>query len=188
MNRNWLLSLVAAMPLVALAQSAAPPTSDEEIHQNLSAMLAAGMPKYEPPKPPPKEEPPQDLRDLDKPKNGIIRLPKFVVHAPRPPVFRETDLYTKAGLAKYAMDRYSGLGPAPLGFLNAPVAVTMLQDELRTGNLVELKQSAASMAAGGDKKESQFIQQASQDTYLRRPDWGAPTPQNPSAYGAGGQH
>ena len=43
-----------------------------------------------------------DLRDIDKPRNGIIRLPNYTVQEKKPPVFRERDIYTREGLADLA--------------------------------------------------------------------------------------
>ena len=74
-----------------------------------SAMISAGLPKYSPPKPAPPPKPESelpDLRDMDKPKNEIIRLPKFVVRAAKAPIFREKDVYTAQGLADLAVRRY----------------------------------------------------------------------------------
>jgi hypothetical protein len=46
------------------------------------------------------------MREVDKPKNAIVRLPKFIVQERRPAVFREQDIHTKDGLANLAMRRY----------------------------------------------------------------------------------
>ena len=65
-------------------------------------MLAATMlQKYDPPKPvkptPQTEQP--DLREIDRPKNGIIRLPKYVVRAEVPADFSRTgSLHHQEGL------------------------------------------------------------------------------------------
>ena len=55
-----------------------------------AALLGVIVPKVTPPAPadakPPEEAP--DLREIDRPRNGIIRLPRFLVQEDRPPVFR----------------------------------------------------------------------------------------------------
>src|SRR5258708_35549121 len=90
--------------------------SDRTISSNLAETLAASRPKYEPPKPvekKPEEEEETDLRDTDKPKNHIVRLPKFVVSQAKPAIFRERDINTKKGLMDIAMKRYGGPGVTP---------------------------------------------------------------------------
>ncbi|MGH7994999.1 MAG: hypothetical protein ACREFX_01455, partial [Opitutaceae bacterium] len=131
MIRFRLFYLVSAMGAASLARAAgAPPLASpapaspavrrkapapkapatSPLSPGIAAMLAASMPKYDPPKPPPKGlDQEVDLREVDKPKNKIVRLPNFVVHAEKPPIFREQDLYSKSGLAKLALARYEGL-------------------------------------------------------------------------------
>jgi hypothetical protein len=86
------------------------PRRERAISSGVAAALAASMPKYAPPppKPPPvPEEDLPDLRDIDKPKNTIVRLPSYIVREPKPPVFTERDLSTnQKGLAQIAMRRY----------------------------------------------------------------------------------
>jgi hypothetical protein len=87
----------------------APQRALRAISPEVAAQLAASRPKFTPvaPPPPPKpEEEMPDLRETDKPKNTIVRLPKFVVQEPKSPIFREQDIHTKQGLANLAMRRY----------------------------------------------------------------------------------
>lgn len=183
---------LTSAPAAGSGSAANGPVDDQNQPRSsyLAAMLAAGMPKYSPPKPPPKNpEAGVDLRTIDRPKNEIIRLPKFVVHGERPPVFRERDLYTKSGLAELEMSRYGGLNIGPLSPLNAPIAEQMYRDDERLKNIADLKDTAAAMQRGGDAAESAYILRASDDTYMsasRSFDWGAPAPQNPSAGGPPG--
>jgi hypothetical protein len=188
--------LVPAPPASAAAASpaSAPPplrnAADKPQSSELSAMLAARMPAYTPPPPPPPPEPEGeavDLRDVDKPKNRIIRLPKYVVHAEKPPIFREKDIYTQDGINRLAMLRYSGLGIVPGSQLNRGIAGEMYREQDRLNAMSALEDSAAAMQRGGDKEEAKFIRAASRSTYQQSLDWGAAgIPQNPSAYGAHG--
>jgi hypothetical protein len=156
-------------------------------------MLSASMPQYAPPPPapPPKPEVTEDspdLRDVDKPKNRIIRLPKYTVHAEKPPIFREQDIYSADGIARLALLRYGGLSVVPLSDMNAGVATEMYRENQRLNNMSMLEDTAASMQSGGDKDEAKMIREASQSTYQQSLDWGATAgvPQNPSAFGANG--
>lgn len=177
------------------APSAAPSTpavtepdhvSNRSVSSGVAAMLSAGMPAYNPPKPEPKpkeDEPLVDMRDIDKPKAHIIRLPKYVVHAEKPHIFKENELYSKDGLARLAMMRYSGLNIGPASDLNQGVALQMYRDEERLKNIASLNDTADAIGRGGDKIEADAIRDAAQSTYQRTPDFSGPVPQNPSAYG-----
>jgi len=160
-------------------------------------MLSAGMPAYAPPPPPPKpkaetdaDADAPDLRDVDKPKNQILRLPKYMVHAAKPPIFRERDLYTPDGIARLALLRYQGLSVVPLPNLNGGVATEMYNENERLQNMASLEDTAREMQSGGDKDEAKMIREASSSTYQQSLDWfsTAGVPQNPSAYGANGLH
>jgi len=86
------------------------------ISSEVAASLAAAMPEYNPPEPAPPPKPVEeqpDLREVDKPKNTIIRLPDYVVREAKPPVFRERDINTKAGMANIAMKKYGTRRAAP---------------------------------------------------------------------------
>src|SRR5687767_15559235 len=63
------------------------------ISQTAAAQLAAAAPKYEstPAKP---AEPLPDLRETDKPRNTIIRLPSYLVQEDKAPVLKERELLT----------------------------------------------------------------------------------------------
>jgi hypothetical protein len=175
-----------ATPTAPAAHPPPPPARTVESGE-IASMLAASMPKYDPPKPPPKQvDPDVDLRDIDKPRNDIIRLPKYVVHGEKPAVFRERDLYTKSGLGQLALLRYRGLNVGFLPGLNQPIAEQMYRDDERLQNMAALQDTADTMRRGGDSAESIYIMRASNDTFIRGLDWGAPAPQNPSAAGAPG--
>jgi hypothetical protein len=169
----------ASAPAGPAADSSSRPESAE-----VAAELAIGMPKYDPPKPPPPptpEEQQADLRDLDKPKNGIVRLPAYMVHEPRPTVFREWDLYSKEGLARLALQRYRGLGLMPFAGMNKLIATELYEADERLQNMADLDATAQAMARGGDKSESEYVKRISQDTYMRGIDWGGTVPSNDAA-------
>jgi len=176
----------AANPVLAPAGPPAPPPSpppdpNRAVSSTMAAALAGTMPKYDPPKPappPPPEDQTADLRDTDKPKNGIVRLPKYMVREARPSIFREWDLYSKEGLAELALQRYQGLSLVPFSGLNKPIATQMYLDNERLFNMEDLETTARSIGAGGDKAESSFIRKESEDTYMRPIDWGGTTPTN----------
>ncbi len=168
--------------------SAAAPAAPlpRHVSSETAAMLDASMPKYEPPAPVKTVAVPEtetakddegDEREFDKPKNGIIRLPKFVVRPQTPAIFTERDLYTKEGLAGIALHRYAGLNlGGPFAGMNAPIALQMYQEDMRLQHMSDLTDTARTMSRGGDAGESSYILRQSQDTYARPMDFGGSVP------------
>ena len=168
---------------VVLAQKPAPPPvplpksdadeSDRIISSRTAAALAAAMPKYSVPTPTPT---PTLDPELDRPKNGIIRLPSYVIRESRPPVFRKQDLYTKDGLIDLSFKAHPGLLFGNILGLNSGIAYQMMLDEERESALNDFTDEAHAMERGGDKAESQYILQASQETFMRPVDpvWTGP--------------
>src|SRR5882724_5222929 len=188
----------APAPLSATAPAAdtppAPPATPPPpkraphvISSELAATLAVGRPKFSPP-PPPVEQKPEDelpdMRDLDKPRNGIIRLPKVVVQGSRPPIFTAKKLYTERGFAELMAKRYYSQGylafsrfaeHSPLALFLPTAeesALARYQEEERLHNMSALSDAANLAAKAGDKADSEYIKAQSTDTYMRRMDWG----------------
>lgn len=151
------------------------------ISPEVASLLAAGMPKYNPPKPvePKSEEELVDRREIDRPRNQIIRLPDIVVQEKKPPVFRERDIYTRKGLADLAKQRYFSEGAQALNRYKLPLfgqgaeayALQMWTDEERLQNIADLQETAASIEAA-DPENASYIRRATADTYIRRSDFG----------------
>lgn len=150
------------------------------ISPEVAAQLAAAAPKFTPPPPkPPEPEEEVDLRDIDKPKNGIIRLPKFVVREPPPPVFSERALYTQKGLADLAVERYisetyRALNPFALPLFGTSAesqAMRMYEEDERLKNMKDLEESAR-MIRAGDKAAGDAVQREIDRTFLRTEDFG----------------
>jgi hypothetical protein len=137
------------------------------ISAGLAAALSEGMPKYAPPTPTPTPLPDVDMRDIDKPKNEIKRLPKYVVQESRPPVFRERDLYTAQGRIDLAFKAHGGLYFGNILGLNSGAAQMMYLEDQRLQNIDDLKDEAHAMSRGGASSEGSYILQQSSDTYSR---------------------
>ncbi len=150
------------------------PRRSRPISNSLAASLADSMPKYNPPpKPKPEEENDQDvdLRDIDKPRNQIIRLPKYVVQEPKPPVFRERDLHSLQSRTSLAMQRYAGLNLGPFSRLNRPIALAMYQEQERVDNMADLEDTARTISVG-DKAAADYIRRESASTFMRTSEFG----------------
>jgi len=140
------------------------------------------MPKYNPqpkaaePKP---EEELADLRDTDKPKNQIIRLPQVMVREPRNPVLRERDVNTKEGLTALAERRYISDSDRALNRITVPLfgtssetrAMAMYAEDERLKNMADLN-DAAGLVSASDKAAGAYIKREAQKTYLRSADFG----------------
>lgn len=161
-------------PAPAAAPTPAPAPRESMMSAVVAAQVAATLPKYTPP---PKAAPASrriDLRDLDKPKNHIIRLPRYVVHAPPPPVLSERAVHTRKGLADIAMRRYMTETDRALNAFTLPLfgtsmesrALSMYAEDERLKNMAELKSDAA-MVSATDKKEGLYVKRLVDQTFMR---------------------
>jgi hypothetical protein len=166
------------------AENTAPatPRRTRAISGDAAAALAAATPKYTPPppKPPPKpEEELVDAREIDKPKNTIVRLPKYIVQEKKPPVFRERDIHTEKGLTDIAMRRYISDFDRALNRWTLPIfgvskearARAMYAEDERLRNMSDL-QDAGVNASKTDAAAGTYILKESQKTFLRSSDFG----------------
>lgn len=182
----------ATSPLFAPAASAkkeekaAPastaPRRNRAISSEVAAALAAAAPKYEAqaPKPPPKPESELvDLRDIDKPKNTIVRLKPYVVQEPKPPIFTERSIHTEKGLTDIAMRRYISDADRALNRWTLPLfgtskearAMAMYAEDERLRNMANLEETATA-ASKSDVAAGSYIRKEAQKTYLRSADFG----------------
>lgn len=151
------------------------------VSSGVAAALAAAVPKYTPPpKPEPKPETEAvDLREIDKPKNTIIRLPKYIVQEEKPIVFSERAITTDKGLADIAVRRYisdldRGLNriTLPLFGISAEArALAMYAEDERLRNMSDLSVAAAN-ATLSDPAAGAYIRRETQETFMRTSDFG----------------
>ncbi len=162
------------------------PRRQRVVSPEVASALAAAMPKYEPPKPeePLTEEELADLREVDRPRNTIIRLPEYVVQEKPPPVFRERDLHTQRGLADLAKRRFFSEAAQGLNRYRLPLfgqgidsyALMMREEEERLQNITSLKETADAVGSV-DPKNAASIRRATNDAYIRRDGFGYRRPQ-----------
>jgi len=175
-------------PIVTVAGTETPsapnaptaPRRHRAISPDIAAQLSAATPKYTPPPPKPAvtEEEEPDLRDVDKPKNGIIRLPKYVVHEKPPPMLTERAVYTKSGLADLAKKRYLTEGyrafnrfTLPLFGVSAETQAMMLYEEdERLQNISALTEDAR-MVSASDKAAGLYIKRQVDEAFMHAPDF-----------------
>ena len=171
-------------PVPTSAAPPPPPTAykrERAISSEVAASLAAAMPKYNPPKPPPPKpvELPPDLRETDKPKNSIVRLPDYVVRESKSPIFRERDINTQQGMANLAMKKYSTEASRALNRFSIPIfgqaqeqrALAQYAEDERLKNIGELN-DAAGMVSARDKEQGAYIKRDIQASTMRTDDYG----------------
>jgi hypothetical protein len=213
-SRPTLLHAALAALLPALCLAAEPPAAPKpeaakpnvvvtgetsRVSNNLASSITSTLPKYQPPPPPsaPKHEDPavaevaEEVDDPDhpaaegQPRNKIIRLPKYVVQAERPPIFTDRELNSKKGLAKLAARRYiSSLDKNVLNRFTLPIigtsaeqrALMMYEEDERLGNISDLKEDANNAARAGDSAEATSIRRETNRAYMRSGgmDWTMP--------------
>jgi hypothetical protein len=158
----------------------AAPRPGRGISRASAAALSAGI-TYAPPPPKPVEDENVDLRDIDKPKNEIVRLPTYHVTARKPPVFTDRSLYTRDNLEKLAISRY--LGKFDTNFLNRWMlpwlsnearAMQMYHDEERLQNMETTAHQVSLYRLSGDETKAAATQKDYYDTAARRTDYREP--------------
>jgi hypothetical protein len=189
----------------AATEPTAPPPAPKRnraISGDVANMLAQTMPKFTPAPPPPPpptaaelakkkaddEAEAADLRESDKPKNGIVRLPKYVVQEQRPVIFTERDINTKKGLREIAMRRYISDADRALNRFSLPLfsgwspgsgngssteqrALTMYGEDERLKNMADLADNA-NMIMRSDSAAGATAKDNVQKTYMRSSDFG----------------
>jgi hypothetical protein len=158
------------------------PQRSRAISPAVAAQLSANTPKYTPPPPkaaPKPEEELPDMREIDKPKNTIIRLPKYIVQEPTPPVLSERAVHTRQGLADLAIRRYISDADRALNRFTLPLfgtsveerALMMYAEEERLRNMADLADNAA-MVSTTDRAAGMYVKREAEKTYLRSSEFG----------------
>ena len=112
-----------------------------------------------------------DLRDIDKPRNGIIRLPSFIVGELklRVPTI-EQEVLTAKGRLDLALKQQPGLKLGPFASLNNPSALGMLAEEARLERLFKISELSGFLDFAQQPPSDEIKRQIRQ-TYLRTSDW-----------------
>jgi hypothetical protein len=152
------------------------------ISGDVAAALAAAAPKYTPPAPQPEPIPESerpDMREIDKPKNTIVRLPEYIVQERKPPVLTERAVSTEQGLTDIAVRRYISDVDRALNRFTLPLfgasyqqrALAMYAEDERLRNMSDLK-GAAEGASQSDAAAGAYIRREAQQTFIRNSDFG----------------
>ncbi len=180
-------SIILAQKQPAPATEAAPKPAPHASSSEVNAAIAAGVPAFDAGiAAPAVAAVAPDLRDSDRPKNDIPRLPlemmsRYVVRSSRLPVFRDIDLYTKAGLVDLAFKTHPGLRIGNIFNLNSGAAFEAAMKEHFISSRQDLVDTALAMVAGGDPAEAQAVQDSIIDESFRAATQVGPVGTGPSA-------
>lgn len=157
-------------PATEAAATTAAPAKPRAVSPDTAAKLTTVMPKFAAPKPGADQSPESlpDLRETDRPRNRIIRLPKYIVQESKPPVFRERELLTPEGRIELALKRHPGLKFGPLAFLNNAIGLEMLAEEEKLERKKELEELLSVQRIGNsDSAENARLQDELQKAFIR---------------------
>jgi hypothetical protein len=160
----------------------AEPPRDRAVSSEVASRLSAAIPKYAPPPPAPEpkqEEEQPDLRDIDKPKNGIVRLPKYIVQEAKPAVLDERAVHTEKGLTDIAVRRYISEVDRAMNRFYIPIvgssyekrAMERYAEDERLKNMAAMA-DAARTTAKSDPAQGSYILREARDTFMRTSDFG----------------
>lgn len=180
LHAQGVLQPSAGQPQPARRETA--PKRPRTISPEVAAQLSANTPRFAPapPRPPPTpiEEQP-DMRDIDKPRNTIIRLPSYIVREPKPPVLSERAVHTDSGLADIAVRRYISDFDRAMNRITLPLfgrslearAMGMYEEDERLGNMRALDENVR-MISATDQAAGLYIKREVDKTYMRTGDFG----------------
>jgi len=156
------------------APKAPAPKHERQMSNAVASFLSDGAPKYNPPpkEPEKSEEDQPDLRETDKPKNRIVRLPKYVVKEPPPPVFSDHELRSREERTRLAMTQNFGLHMGNMGGLNEPIALFMYEEQQRLRDQAQLKDQAKNASNSGDTSAADYISKQTNRATYRPSDFG----------------
>ena len=161
--------------------SATGPHRPRAISPETAARLAATVPKYDPTRAAKTLESAPDLRETDKPRNTIVRLPPYIVQERKAPALLERDIRSPKARLELALKRHPGLHLGNFFGLNGGLALVMLAEEER----LELKRELEDMSdlmRFGDPATHTKVKREVEQAFLREMRWGrSPPPDVPQS-------
>lgn len=111
-------------------------SAQRPVSPSTAAKLSAAVPKFTAPaaEPPPAEAPASPVavsRPVDRSRSQVVELPEFRVPEPRLNVPDPYRTLTPKGRVELGFQRYPGLRMVPFRWMNARVAVELLEDDLQ---------------------------------------------------------
>lgn len=108
------------------------PARPRVVSPAVSAQLSAAAPKFDPTAATKPATPAPDLREIDKPRNTIIRLPEYIVQEQEPPIIKENVIETPKARLERALKKNPGLRFGSFWiFRNDGIALFMQEEDER---------------------------------------------------------
>ena len=157
------------LPTPAPPATAASSAKPRSISPTVAAQLSAAAPKFDPAvataagKP---IAPGTDLREIDKPKNTIIRLPDFEVQEEKVITLKPRELLTPPERLRIALKKHPGLrfGSLPL-LSNNGIALAMQAEEERLERMKEMEDLLTLLPVSQAKQVKPMVD----DAFARKP-------------------
>jgi hypothetical protein len=154
-----------AEPVVPSPIALARPSAGHEASPGIEADISAEMPKYDNlPAPEPKKafKTPELRTAVDKPLDetssvSVRKMPAYLVVGTHVFVFRNRDLYTRAGVQQITFQRHPGLVVGNVFHSNAKKSEEIFRDDEWRQTKSDYKDMAYAMKVGGDSSESRVI-------------------------------
>jgi hypothetical protein len=140
-----------ASPVFAPAtETSTTPARPKSISADMTARLTAAMPKFDPAKAAAENAAgaQSEARPADRPRNGIIRLPSYLVLEDKLPQIKERELLTPESKVELGLKRHPGLRFGPFSRLNNVWAGEMLEEELAIERAAEMADLVSLLPAG----------------------------------------
>ena len=117
-------------------------------------------------------EPGVELREIDNPRNTIIRLPNYIVREDKTPVLKERDVRTPKASLELALRRHPGLRLGSFWiFRNDGIALALLAEEERLERKKEFEDMVSLMPVS-DPAARATVKREVQQAFLREADFG----------------
>lgn len=133
-----------------------------------AAKIATRMPQYVAPNP--AAGPAPDLRESDRPKNTIIRLPDYIVRSENRSLPNAREVLTEQGRLDLAMKRLRGLRIDRVTGRNNRIALAMQAEADRLEDMAYFNE-LLDLVATDDPAKAKQLRAQWQQTYLRSDEW-----------------
>ena len=177
-------SVASPRPAI-LATPATPPAEESKrgdrvraISPTTAAQLAAAVPTFEAPPPTPiatslaDSASVVDLREVDRPRNTIVRLPSYLVQEEKPVILTEREIQTPRARLQLALKKHPGLRLGSFWiFRNDALALAMLAEEERLERKREFEDLASLMQIS-DPAAGATVKRDVERAFKREPDFG----------------
>ncbi len=113
-----------------------------------------------------------DLRETDRPRNTIIRLPNYVVRQSKEVIYKEDQFITPEGKLRRTYARHRGLHAGSFWlFKNDPAAHQIQGDDERVERRAELSDLLGLLQVGADPAVERSLRTQVQSTFMNSADW-----------------